>query len=191
VTSLLNLRAQRLPSPVARDAVRQAQMRIGALALAHRNLYQRDDIQEIELHELLNELCGMLQEVNEADHAAVQLSVEAEPTRIPADQAIPLALLVTEAVSNAFRHAFRPETDGHIEVRLTSHGHRVHLVVADDGVGLADSKEGGGMGVTLMHMLAKQLGGDLSVIETAGTRLEVDFPLAWPNGATASATASA
>jgi two-component sensor histidine kinase len=187
VTSLLNLRAQRLPSPAARDAVRQAQMRIGALALAHRSLYQRDDIQEIELHELLSELCGMLQEVNEADHTAVQLSVEAEPTRIPADQAIPLALLVTEAVSNAFRHAFRPERDGHIEVRLTNHGQRVHLVVADDGVGLADSKEGGGMGVTLMHMLAKQLGGHLSVIETAGTRLEVDFPLAWSNGASATA----
>jgi two-component sensor histidine kinase len=191
VTSLLNLRAQRLPSPVARDAVRQAQMRIGALALAHRSLYQRDDIQEIELHELLHELCGMLQEVNEADHTAVQLSIEAEPTRIPADQAIPLALLVTEAVSNAFRHAFRPERDGRIEVRLTSHGHRVHLVVADDGVGLADSKDGVGMGVTLMHMLAKQLGGNLSVIESAGTRLEVDFPLAWPHGTATGAAAPA
>jgi hypothetical protein len=40
-------------------------------------------------------------------------------------------------------------------------------------------------------MLAKQLGGDLSVIESAGTRLEVDFPLAWPHGAATGAGAPA
>jgi two-component sensor histidine kinase len=181
VTSLLNLRAQRLRSPVARDAVRQAQVRIAALALVHRSLYENDDIQEIELHELLAELCGMLEEVNAVDHGTVELSVAADPTRVLADQAIPLALLVTEAVSNAFKHAFPEGKDGRVDVRLANQGQHARLVIADDGVGLARGEDGAsGMGVTLMHMLAKQLGGTLSVIEAdgTGTRLELDFPCA-------------
>jgi two-component sensor histidine kinase len=178
VTSLLNLRAQRLRSPAARDAVRQAQMRIAALALVHRSLYENDDVQELELQDLLGELCGMIEEVSAADQGTVQLSVAVDPTRVPVDQAIPLALVVTEAVSNAFKHAFPPKRDGQIEVRLVNRGQHALLVVADDGVGLAGGEEGAsGVGVTLMRMLAKQLGGSLTVVEAGGTRLELDFPL--------------
>jgi two-component sensor histidine kinase len=120
----------------------------------------------------------MLEEVSAADHGAVQVSVTADSTRVPVDQAIPLALVVTEAVSNAFKHAFPSERDGQIEVRLVNRGEHARLVVADDGVGLAGGEEGGaGMGVTLMRMLAKQLGGNLTVVEAEGTRLELDFPL--------------
>jgi two-component sensor histidine kinase len=158
--------------------VRQAQMRIAALALVHRSLYENDDVQELELQDLLGELCGMLEEVSAVDHGTVQLSVTADPTRVPVDQAIPLALVVTEAVSNAFKHAFPPERDGQIEVRLVNRGRDARLVVADDGVGLAGSEEGvSGMGTTLMRMLAKQLGGSLSVAEADGTRVKLDFPL--------------
>lgn len=178
VQSLLNLRAQRLQSPQARDAVRQAQMRVGALALVHRSLYENDDIQEINLEDFLAELCGMLEEVNGADHAMVELSARAEPIRVLADQAIPLALLVTEAVSNAFKHAFADDQAGRIELTLTREGQgRARLVIADNGKGLAAPDDGGGMGVTLMHMLAKQLGGSLALTEAEGTRLVLEFPL--------------
>jgi two-component sensor histidine kinase len=177
VQSLLNLRAQRLQSVQARDAVRQAQMRVGALVLVHRKLYENDDIQEIELQDFLAELCGMLEEVNEADHAGIELALAVASARVPADQAIPLALLVTEAVSNALKHAFRDGQAGRIEVELESDGEHGHLVIADNGVGLAGQDEGGGMGVTLMRMLAKQLGGSLTVAEAEGTRLVLDFPL--------------
>lgn len=178
VTSLLNLRAQRLHSPVARDAVRQAQMRISALALVHRNLYQTEEIQVIELQEFVTELCGLIEEIHDTGEASVQLSVSAEPMQLLTDQATPLALLLTEAVSNAFKHAFPEGKSGTIEVQLRREGDRARLIVSDDGVGLPGGDEAaGGMGVTLMRMLAKQLGGSLTLVEGAGTRLEVEFPL--------------
>lgn len=190
VTSLLNLRAQRLASPVARDAVRQAQMRINALALVHRNLYQTDSVQEIELHDFLGELCRLMEEINDAGPGGVELGVEVEPARIVTDQAIPLALLVTEAVSNAFKHAFPADRPGRIELRLTNIAPgRARLAIADDGVGLASADETAGMGVTLMRMLAKQLGGRLEVSEAAGTRIELDFPLTRPESVRSKAAA--
>jgi two-component sensor histidine kinase len=179
VTSLLNLRAQRLQAPEARDAVRQAQMRVAAMTLVHRRLYETDDIREIDLGGLLQDLGGMLEETNDGWRGAVEVHVAAEqPTAVPPDQAIPLALLVTEAVSNAFRHAFRPDLPGRIEVHLTRVGHAARVTVADDGVGLADGdRSSGGMGVTLMRMLAKQVGGTLVLADDRGTRIELEFPV--------------
>lgn len=178
VTSLLNLRAQRLQAPAARDAVRQAQMRIAAMTLVHRKLYETDDIQTIELGGLLEELCAMLEEMNDSGRATVLLSVKAQPAVVLPDQAIPIALLVTEAVSNAFRHAFPGVASGRVDVRLACSGPRARLVVADDGIGLAGGEGGsGGMGATLMRMLAKQIRGALSLKEDGGTRVELEFPL--------------
>lgn len=178
VTSLLNLRAQRLQSLEARDAVRQAQMRIGAMTLVHRNLYEQENIQEIELKEFLADLCALLEEADLHERSTVRLELDIEPTRVPTDQATPLALLVTEGVTNAFKHAYRPEEQGRVLVRLTHDDGRARLLISDDGIGLAGFGRGSsGVGITLMHMLAKQLGGKLVLAETSGTSITVDFPI--------------
>lgn len=191
VTSLLNLRAQRLHTAQARDAVRQAQMRIAAMTLVHRRLYETDDIREIELASFLEDLCGMLEETNDAARSTVELTVQAEPVCVPPDHAIPLALLITEAVSNAFKHAFPAGGDGRIEVRLEHEGEQVRLVVADNGAGLGAGEEVAGMGVTLMRMLAKQVGGSLSMTEASGTRLELIYPVPAAHAAARPAAAAA
>ncbi|MFO1071599.1 MAG: histidine kinase dimerization/phosphoacceptor domain -containing protein [Geminicoccaceae bacterium] len=183
VSSLLNLRAQRLHSLAARDEVRQAQMRVAAMTLVHRRLYEDDDIRTIDLGGLLEDLCRLLDEANDRRQAAIELKVVAEPVQTPPDQAIPLALLVTEAVTNAFKHAFPPDLAGRIEVSLARSGQRALLSVSDDGVGLAGGADAGGMGVTLMRMLAKQAGGNLVLLEAQGTRIELEFPVALPTAA--------
>ena len=189
VTSLLNLRAQRLHSRAARDEVRQAQMRVAAMTLVHRRLYEDDDIRTIDLGGLLEDLCRLIDEASDPRHAPVELEVVAETVQAPPDQAIPLALLVTEAVSNAFKHAFPTEVAGRIEVSLTRAGQLAMLTISDDGVGLAGGADAGGMGVTLMRMLAKQAGGNLMLVEAHGTRIELEFPVAAgpaaPSGETA------
>lgn len=180
VTSLLNLRAQRLQAPAARDAVRQAQMRIAAMTLVHRKLYETDDVQEIELAGLLADLCNMIEDTSDPGSGGVELEVKAEPVQVPPDQAIPLALLTTEALSNAFKHAFPEDHPGRIEVALTRTEQVARLAIADNGVGLAGGSDVAGMGVTLMRMLAKQVGGTLRLVEAEGTQLEIEFPLSAP-----------
>ncbi len=177
VTSLLNLRAQRLQAPAARDAVRQAQMRIAAMTLVHRKLYETDDVQEIELAGLLSDLCNMIEDTSDPGRGGIELVVKAEPVLVLPDQAIPLALLTTEALSNAFKHAFPEDQPGQIEVALTRTEQTARLVIADNGVGLAGGSDVAGMGVTLMRMLAKQVGGTLRLVEAEGTQLQIEFPL--------------
>ncbi len=190
VTSLINLRSQAIQSPAARQVMLEAQTRIKALALVHRNLYEQEDVQSVELHAFLGELSDILASIADPEVAGrIEVRNRIDPTRVSADQAIPIALLITEALSNAFKHAYPEGLSGPVEVSLENFGDHARLVISDHGVGFLEKPEdadgqGGqivvqrGIGLTLIELLAKQTGGTLDIDGRRGVRITLDFPLA-------------
>ncbi|HEV8389586.1 MAG TPA: histidine kinase dimerization/phosphoacceptor domain -containing protein [Dongiaceae bacterium] len=182
VTSLLNLYA-RIPRG---DAVKQAfadvQMRINALALVHRHLYESQDMQEVDLHPFMTNLCSLLQDGSGVPPRRVRLSVEIPHVRVTGDRAVPLALLTTEILTNSFKHAFPNQRPGAISVRITrENGGMAKLVIADDGVGQSDraseSELPGSMGQTLIEAFTRQLGGEITISGPPGTISTLVFRL--------------
>lgn len=74
--------------------------------------------------------------------------------------AVPLALVVAEAVNNAIEHGFAAR-GGAIVVTLQQDEDATVLTVADDGIGLPPDFEpvDGSLGLRIAHALAMQLGG--------------------------------
>ena len=95
------------------------------------------------------------------------------------DQAVPLALIVTEAVSNALKYAFPGGRGGRVGVHLAEEGEFVRLVIQDDGVGIpagrSETETGtrDGIGLQLIRGFSRQLGATLDVQEGQGTRYVV------------------
>jgi len=50
-----------------------------------------------------------------------------------------LKLAVTEAVANAVRHAYPPDSPGRVSVELSADGGRLEIAVSDEGRGLGDA----------------------------------------------------
>ena len=115
VASLLNLQAARIRQPEARAEFQAARDRIHALATLHRHLYSEGELQTINMRSFLNELCGHLLQAVGAP-GRISLTIEAPELQISSDQAVPLALIVTEAVSNAVKYAFPGGRDRRILV---------------------------------------------------------------------------
>lgn len=184
VASLLNLQASRIRQPEARAAFQSARDRVHALATLHRHLYVEGELRAINMRSFLTELCGQLfQAMGEREGERIQLTVEAPELQMSSDQAVPLSLIVTEAVSNAIKYAFPGGAGGHVSVRLTAETDVVRLVIEDDGIGIpagrGESETGprDGLGMQLIRGFSRQIGAQLTVREGQGTRYEVVVPL--------------
>ena len=184
VASLLNLQASRIRLPEARAEFQSARDRVRALATLHRHLYAHGEVHTINMREFLIELCGQLfQAMGEKAGERLRLEIEAPELKMSSDQAVPLALIVTEAVSNAVKYAFPGGRRGSISVRLIADGDHADLEIRDDGVGIPAGRvetEAGtrdGIGIQLIRGFARQLGATLEVEEGQGTRYKVGLPL--------------
>ena len=183
IASLLNLQGSRIRVPEAQAEFQAARDRVRALATLHRHLYADGELHTINMRSFLEELCGQLFQAlgetpGETGNERIQLVIEAPELRMSSDQAVPLALIVTEAVTNSVRYAFPGGRKGRIEVRLTEHDGVLDLDIRDDGVGIEAGRppEPGardGIGLQLIRGFSRQLGAKLSVEGGQGTRYAV------------------
>lgn len=98
--------------------------------------------------------------------------------QLPAEELAPLGMILSEAVSNALKHAFPGGRSGAIWVRLGEAQGRRTLTIRDNGVGVPDLPgcRIGGRG--LIETLARQLGGcaRLARRRAGGALVSVVYP---------------
>ncbi|MFC3124981.1 sensor histidine kinase [Pseudoroseomonas globiformis] len=186
VASLLNLQAGRLRDAKARAEFATARDRVQALATLHRHLYTNQTFEVIALRPFLEELAEQLfNALGEQPGQRIHLAIEADELEIVTDQAVSLALLITETVTNAIKHGFPDARSGTVSITVRAapaadgEGQEVTLRVHDDGLGLKldDEEAAQGIGLTLIRGFAGHLGGDIEISNEHGTELVVRFPL--------------
>jgi two-component sensor histidine kinase len=184
VISLVNLQSKSVTAPDAQSAFTEIQTRMRALALVHRYLYESDDLQSVNIGSFLAELCNSLQVAYGVSPTRVALEVTTEPVWDISDRAIPLALFMTETISNALRHAFPENRPGYIKVSLKNiEDHKAQFSIEDNGVGL-DAPETtkshvpktlSGLGMSLTKAFARQVDGELKISGPPGTQITLQF----------------
>ena len=178
VASLLGLQARATEDEAARRVLQDAQARVGTIAGVHDQLWQAKDVGEVDLAPFLGDLCAKLQQSAPHHH----LVCEFAPVVLSADHAVPLGLLVTELVTNAFKYAFPDKTAGKVQVRFDHPApDRLRLEVCDQGIGLPDgfdlSHFNSSLGMRLITTFARQLDGTLTVTSAEpGSRFTLDMP---------------
>ncbi len=187
ISSLLSLQADRIRSPRIRRIFVDAQNRVLTLSVLHRHLYERSNWAQVDFQAFLNDLVRHLS----VDHGgaggpAVRFDISAPVVQVGPDIAIPIGLIVTEAVSNALRHAFAGTANPQITIRARNTDGQFEFSIDDNGVGIAPAAAGlddqGGLGFTLLRGLATQLGGEATVSRRAGGGTQVMVRFAKPGG---------
>ena len=182
VYSLLDLQVGRLSSVEAREALVATRVRISALALLHRHLYDDHDFHSVEMRPFIEELCAHLNTMEEGpspDRIVFEVSVD--DGRLISDQAVGLGQIITEAALNARQHAFPGDRTGTIRISLKMSDGEAVLIVADNGLGLAtpslDAPMGAsaGVGSALINSFAKQIGGSAVITNGDGAVVTVRF----------------
>lgn len=182
ISSLLNLQATHSNDPALRAILSESQNRVRAMALTHQLLYERKDYSRVDLGEYLDRLTQLL--VGSYREGSARIGVRKElPTDtlyLDLDRAIPCGLIVTEWVTNAFKHAFPYLRAGEISLELRAIGDEIELIVADNGIGLPKDfslltlKS---LGLQLVPLLVEQIGGHYSIESDTGTRFVLRLPI--------------
>lgn len=177
--TLLQFQAKRTSDPAAADALRNAWNQLERMAGVHALLYEGGQPDSIDFSAYLHRITRELGETLQPVPGQITIEVDTEEMHFGPDLAIPLGLLVGEAITNAMKHAFPEERRGHISVRLRAAGNgSMHLTVEDDGVGLSEERRKGSLGLDLIEIFARQIGGKASIEpgRDRGTRVDVAFP---------------
>ena len=186
VTSLMSLQAGRLRDPVAMAALADLQRRVRSLSLLHRHLYEGDDLRYLDFGQFVAELTQMVKESCGPRAENIAIEVDIPPIPLDPDRAVPVALLITEALSNALRHGFPAGGRGRVNIGLTADAEgKATITITDDGIGwhaTSSAEEAGtdrmqSMGMSLMQVFARQLGGELEVQGPPGATIRFSFQL--------------
>ncbi|HEX9524245.1 MAG TPA: sensor histidine kinase, partial [Reyranella sp.] len=182
ISSLLNLQAGEIRSPRIRRFFGDAQNRVLTLSILHRHLYERSSWALVDFQQFISDLVRQISVGRRApDLAQPRYHIRAPIMAVGPDIAIPVGLIVTEAVSSALDRSFDGVAMPEIRIEAGDKAGMVELVIEDNGAGPRGAIRPGvrsGFGLTLIRGLAMQLGGeaDVSSREGGGTRVSVTFP---------------
>jgi two-component sensor histidine kinase len=182
ISSLLNLQNNSLDQDSVRHALRSSQNRVRAIAALHQHLYQIALGQEAPFEQFVEGVISRLRECYQVPDTQVIVTTELEKLKLLEEWVMPVALIINEAVSNSFKHAFSDGRTGCLQVSLRRNGDKVSLRVQDDGAGLPadfDPERDEGLGFKVISVFADQMGGRFSVenIASSGVAFDLQFPI--------------
>jgi two-component sensor histidine kinase len=173
VSSLLNLQARGLHDTEAKQAIHESQLRIEAMVVLHRQLYENEELEKINLRLFVEDLCSI---VFQAFGLNVALELKTSSESLEADKAIFYGLLLNELVNNACKYAFVNHENPILRIEFSQHFGRMLLTVKDNGknkVSEADLYAKSSFGQKLINMMAVQLDGRITYTYREGLEFKM------------------
>lgn len=173
--SMIRNKAVSLGDP---ESLKDVENRLFALSELHDQLYAASDSgSTLDLGQFLNTICQNPNIV--PPERNIELVCNVEPLPIAISQAVPIALIAVETITNSLKHAFADRSSGRIEITLRREGDTAVLSLKDNGEGLpSDGERTRSSGLRLIEALTRQIDGRLDIKVEGGTEFILEVPLA-------------
>ena len=170
--------------------------RIGAILLCrdvtelrrrvHEGLSQTAD-EVVDFDKVIANLLRMAVDLATMKDQHIDINYMGKFGMMPAQDATPLSLVLTELITNSVEHGFEGRKDGHITISVGRSGPNLNVVVEDDGSGLGSEEQGGlarssgsGLGTQIINtFVTNDFGGSVhwEPRREGGTRVVLDMKL--------------
>lgn len=177
IFSLLQLEMTEIEDQHTKDILFSSIMRIRTMSLIHEKLYSITNFSNVPFHTFTNSLIQVLSDHYNSDKR-ITVQMELDEVLLNVNQAMPVALILNELLSNAFTHAFGKGSTGTIYVNLGKKDDQINITVSDDGIGIPkrfNGTETDSLGMTIINLLTKQLNGILTISRMNGSEFNIQF----------------
>jgi two-component sensor histidine kinase len=150
--------------------------RIEALGILYHALSTAPSAHEIDLGSYLSQLASAVLRSHAEDGIQLSLRVENCPTTI--DIAMPVGLVVNEAMTNALKHAFKGRGEGTISLQCVHHDSGYAIEIADDGSGLPAGEswpQSGKISALIVQSLHENTKAEIQVESQPGNGTRISF----------------
>ncbi len=177
ISGLLSLQIENAKSDETKIFLLDAKNRVMSIAMVHERLYKKDNLSRINFSLYLSEL---VQEVVRSfpAHVKVEIIKELDPVEIAITKAVPVGLIVNEAVTNSLKHAFNKNTEPPvIRIQMKIIFESLQISVSDNGSGFIDidNRKESSLGITLIESLADQIDAKLAFRNDNGAYINLVF----------------
>ena len=166
IASIINMQSRMIEDEDAKRVLRSVQDRVAALATIYRNLYQAEHLDAVDADRLIGDIMNQMVNISITPGTALKVETSFQPVILLPDQAVPLSLLATEAITNALKYAGVPPGEDSATVRVSlsmqERDRAMFEVVNTTGQQIVPS-EGTGLGSQLIEAFATQLDGEAEV----------------------------
>ena len=179
ISSLLDLQTWYQKDLKIKEAVKEGQSRVRCMALIHQLLYQEESLTKINMNEYIGQLLEFLTDTFQMPGKNIEIEQRIDNIELDIETSIPLGLIITELVSNAFKYAFQKLEKGKLTVKLQKQVDKQYILnIQDNGIGVPDEFSYTGnntLGLRLVHILAEQINGKLQFISGDGLQIALSF----------------
>ncbi|MCP3401695.1 sensor histidine kinase [Bradyrhizobium sp. CCGB20] len=157
-------------------AVDRFERRIVAFGRLYQLLSDSDNLSAVSVEAFFENLCEAISEAV-LEPAGIRCEAAIESGTLPASQCHRLALMLTELVTNAAKHAFPNKSDALIRIEIASRDGAWLCTVADNGIGATAPLQG--TGSRILEGLARSIDARLQgEAGQGGTRVTIVMPAA-------------
>jgi len=182
ISSMLNLQIQNEKNTQIQNVLKDTQNRVYSMAIIHQTLYQNKNYSTINVSAtILFLIQNILYSFNRTD---IEIESDIEEIVLNVNTAIPIALIINEAITNVVKYAF-PEnftmSEKKVFIQLKRKDFSVELSIKDNGIGI-DKKliqQLSNVGFSIIKALAEQINAQLFISseKNQGTEIKLLIPL--------------
>lgn len=182
ISTMVEMQIQNVREEAGINALKDAHRRISSMSLIHEMLYTVENVSLINTSDFIGDLIAKhIQSFNYLGNN-VLFHTEIESHHLKPNDAISIGMLISETISNCYKHAFNGISDPTIWVVLKRMDQEQFVLsIRDNGIGFKDEKDldtHKSFGMRLIGIFAKKLNGELRFdITSQGVSVEVTFTI--------------
>jgi two-component sensor histidine kinase/sensor domain CHASE-containing protein len=177
ISSLIEMQTLEVESEDTLQILKKTQNRIHSIAGVHELLYQSESLSDIPFESYLEKLLNHHFSVYKQAGDEISYTILCDEKKLNINQAIPLGMLLSELITNSFKHAFKHERRGEIIIDIREEAGWLTVIYTDNGIGFDTQKlmKGEKMGSVIIQTLISQLEAEVEMTSDNGFRMQLRF----------------
>lgn len=180
ITGLLNLQTEKAPCDISRQLMVESRNRVMSIAMVHERLYKKEDLSKIDFKLYLSELVKEVIKSFPVNVTPIDVQEELDKVEMEITKAVPIGLIINEALTNSLKHAFTSGSTKNpvIKLKMQLIYDRIQISLTDNGTGFIDgqNRKDTALGLSLIESLADQIDAKVVFRNEDGACVSLVFP---------------